>query len=209
VSTKSRQSQPLLRRYIEALVKGQKDLDDMGPGLIAATNSQWPQIQKLTEGFGPLKSLAFANVDPSGMDVYIGTFENKEMKFLIGPLNSDHKMEGLFMMPWSSALAEHIKNNTPDPDREPPLRRYVEALAKGQADLDDMAPGLIAATKSQWPQIQKLTEGFGPLKSLEFKNVDPMGGMDVYKGTFEKGELTFLVGPLNSDHKIEGLFMRP
>jgi hypothetical protein len=200
--------EPPLRRYVEALEKGQADLDDMAPRLVEATKGQWPQIQKSTEGLGALKSLVFTNGDSMGMDVYIASFENREMKFFVGPLNSDHKMEGLYMMPWSAALAEHVKNNAPDPAREPPLRRYVEGLAKGQAYLDDMAPGLVEATKSQWPQIQEMTEGLGGLKSLVFKNVDPMG-MDVYLGTFENGEMTFVVGPLNADHKMEGLYLRP
>ena len=138
----------------------------------------------------------------------IGTFENKEMKFFIGPLNADHKMQGLLMIPWNAALEKRVKDNVADFDREPPLRRYAEALASGQADVAEMTPELGAATKSQWPQIQKMIEGLGGLKSLVFQNVDSMG-WDVYMATFEKGKLTLLIGPLNADHKMEGLMMRP
>ena len=80
------------------------------------------------------------------------------------------------MLPWSAALADHIKNNIPDPDREPPLRRYAESLAKGRTDLDDMAPDLITyQPKVSGLKSKNLLRGFGGLKSLEFKNVDPMG----------------------------------
>lgn len=96
-----------------------------------------------------------------------------------------------------ASLAERIKNNTPDPDRGPPLRRFVDALIKGQPNLDDMAPGLVAATNTQWPAIEKGFQGAGALKSLVFKNVNPMG-MDVYKGTFENREIEFIIGPVVS-----------
>jgi beta-lactamase regulating signal transducer with metallopeptidase domain len=201
--------EPPLRRNIEGLIKGQPDLDDMAPGLIAATNQQWPAIQKDFGGVGALKSLVFKNVGPQGMDVYLATFENRKIEFLIGPLTSDHKMHWLFMRPAPDAAAmERIKNKTPDRDREPPLRRFIDALIKGQPNLDDMGPGLIAATYQQWPMIQKSFQGVGALKSLVFKNVDPQG-MDVYIGTFENREIEFLIGPLTSDHKMEGLLLRP
>ena len=143
------------------------------------------------------------------MDVYLATFENRKIEFLIGPLTSDHKMQGLLMRPAPDAAEmERIKNNLPAPDREPPLRRFIDGLIKGQPDLDDMGPGLLAATDKQWPTIQKNYGAIGALKSLAFKNVDERG-WDVYTGTFEYKEIEFLIGPLNSDHKMEGLLMRP
>lgn len=199
----------LLRRNIDGLIKGKPDLDDMAPDLITATNQQCPAIQKSFGGVGALTSLVFKNVDPRGMDVYLATFEKGKMEFLIGPLTPDHKMNWLFMRPVPDGAAmERIKNNTPDPDREPPLRRFIDALIKGQPNLDDMGPGLIAATDQQWPMIQKNFQKTGALKSLVFKNVDPQG-MDVYTATFENGEVEFLIGPLNSEHKMEALLLRP
>ncbi|HWA09470.1 MAG TPA: glyoxalase superfamily protein [Opitutaceae bacterium] len=198
-----------LRRNIDGLIKGQPALDDMAPGLIAATNKQWPAIQKDFQRAGALKSLVFEKVDERGWDAYIATFENKEIKFLIGPLNADRKIQGLLMFPAPDAsLAERIKNNTPDPDREAPLRRNIDGLIKGQPVLDEMAPGLIAATNKQWPGIQKQFQGSGALKSLVFKKVDDRG-RDVYIAAFENGEIEFLIGPLDSNRKIQWLLMRP
>jgi hypothetical protein len=69
----------------------------MAPGLMAATRQQWPAIQENFRGAGALKSLAFERVNTQGMDVYLATFENKKMEFLIGPLTSNHKIQGLLM----------------------------------------------------------------------------------------------------------------
>ncbi|HXN35910.1 MAG TPA: hypothetical protein VN877_07045, partial [Opitutaceae bacterium] len=198
-----------LRRNIDGLTKGQPDLDDMAPGLIAATNKQWPAIQKNFGGTGALKSLEFKKVDDQGLDVYVATFENKKIEFLIGPLSSDQKMQTLYMFPApDAALTERIKNNTPDPDREAPLRRNIDGLIKGQPDLDDMTPGLIALTNKQWAGIQRQFQGAGGLKSLVFKSIDDRG-WDAYIATFENSKLVFLIAPLTSDHKIQGLLMRP
>jgi len=201
--------EPLLRRNIDGLIKGQPDLDDMEPALAAATNEQWPAIQKNFGGSGALKSLEFQKVDPMGMDVYLATFENRKIQFFIGPLTPGHKMQWLFMIPApDAAVLDRIKNNTPDPDREPFLRRFVDGLIKGQPDLDDMGPALIAATNQQWPVITKDFGGLGALKSLVFQKVNPQG-YDVYLATFENRRLEFLIGPLGPDHKMDGLFVRP
>ncbi len=199
----------LLRRNIDGLIKGQPTLGDMAPSLIAATNKHWPEIQQRFRGAGSLKSLVFKKVDERGWDVYVAAFENKRIEFLIGPLNSDHKIQGLLMFPApDAASAERITNNTPDPDREAPLRRNIDGLIKGQPALDDMAPGLVAATNKQWPAIQKQFQGSGALKSLAFVKVDDRG-RDVYIATFENRGIEFLIGPLDSDRKIQWLVMRP
>jgi hypothetical protein len=107
-----------------------------------------------------------------------------------------------------SAIAERIKNNTPDPGREPSLRRFIDGLISGQPDLEDMAPSLIAATNKWWPEIQNKFGGMGALKSLAFEMVNSQGA-DVYLATFENRRIDFLIGPLTSDHKMEVLVMRP
>jgi hypothetical protein len=121
-----------LRRNIDGLIKGQPAFEDMAPALIAVTNKQWPGIQKQFQGSGALKSLAFEKVDDRGWDAYLATFENKVIKFLIGPLDSDRKIQGLLMYPApDDALAGRIKSNTADPDREAHLRRNIDGLIKG------------------------------------------------------------------------------
>jgi len=119
-----------------------------------------------------------------------------------------HKVEESALKIAASALAQRIKSNTPAPDREAPLRRFIAALIQGQPNFDDMAPGLTAATHQQWPRIEKEFQGAGALKSLVFKRVKP-DGMDVYVGTFENQEIAFLIGPLTPDHKMQGLLMLP
>ncbi|MFZ1055462.1 MAG: glyoxalase superfamily protein [Opitutaceae bacterium] len=208
-NTSDPEREALLHRNIDGLIKGQPALDDMAPGLIAATNKQWPAIQKQFQGAGALKSLVFEKVDDRGWDAYIATFENREIEFLIAPLNAEQKIQGLLMFPApDAALKERIKMNTPDPDREAPLRRNIDGLIRGQPALGDMAPGLMATTIKQWPAIQKQFQGAGALRSLVFKKVDDRG-WDVYIATFERMGIEFLIAPLNSDHKMQGLLMRP
>ena len=48
----------------------------------------------------------------------------------------------------------------------------------------------------------------GALKSLEFKKVNPHG-LDRYLATFENKQVTFLIGPLAPDQKMQGLLIRP
>jgi hypothetical protein len=118
------------------------------------------------------------------------------------------KVDESVAMSGETVLAERIKHKTPDADREAPLRRFIDALVKGEPNLDDMGPSLSAATKVQWPAIQKAFQGAGALKSLEFERVNRQG-FDVYLATFENRKVELLIGPLNSDHKMEGLLMRP
>jgi hypothetical protein len=198
-----------LRRNIEGLIKGQPTLDDMAPALAAVTNKQWPAIQKQFQGAGALISLVFEKVDDRGWDAYIAAFENKVIKFLIGPLDSERKIQGLVMYPApDEALVGRIKANTPDPDREAPLRRNIDGLIKGQPVHDDMAPALSALASTQWPAIQKQFQGAGALRSLIFKRVDERG-WDAYVATFENRRIEFLIAPLDSDKKVQGLLMRP
>jgi bla regulator protein BlaR1 len=119
------------------------------------------------------------------------------------------KVDGAVAKAGESALTQRIKNNTPDPRREPPLRRFIDALTKGQQDLDDMSPVLVAASNGQWPKIQKDFQGAGTLKSLEFKNVTRQG-IDVYAATFDENKtMTFRIGPLNSNQKMVTLLIQP
>ena len=56
-------------------------------------------IEKNFQGAGALESLSFQKVDARGGDIYLGIFENREMRFVIGPLTPDHKMRGLYLPP--------------------------------------------------------------------------------------------------------------
>jgi beta-lactamase regulating signal transducer with metallopeptidase domain len=88
-----------LRRFIDALIAGQPNLDDMSPALAAAVKNQWSATQKQFEGAGAFKSLEFKKVGAQGMDIYVATFENRQVSFRIGPLTPDHKIQGLLMRP--------------------------------------------------------------------------------------------------------------
>lgn len=88
-----------LRRFIDALIAGQPNLDDMSPALAAAVKNQWSVTQKQFEGAGAFKSLEFKKVGAQGMDIYVATFENRQVSFRIGPLTPDHKIQGLLMRP--------------------------------------------------------------------------------------------------------------
>ena len=105
-----------------------------------------------------------------------------------------------------AVLTDRIKHNTPDPERETPLRRFIAALLADQPNLDDMAPGLRSAALRFWPTMQQRFAGAGALKALTFQKVTPQG-MDIYLGTFEHQQAAFLIGPLTADHKMQGLLL--
>jgi hypothetical protein len=80
------------RKLIEAQEAGQMDYQKMAPNLAALARLQQPLMQRLFQTLGPLKSLEFRRVAPSGLDVYDATFAQGDMQVVIGPLTSDGKV---------------------------------------------------------------------------------------------------------------------
>jgi beta-lactamase regulating signal transducer with metallopeptidase domain len=83
-------------REIEAFRNGKVDSDKLSPGLAAQTKKQISVLQQGVQKLGPVKSITFKGVLPSGMDVYAVAFANGNTQWLIAPLTTDGKIEGLF-----------------------------------------------------------------------------------------------------------------
>lgn len=80
------------RRLIETQEAGQVDYQKMMPNLAALARLQQPLMQRMFQSLGPLKSLKFKRVAPSGLDIYDATFTHGNMQVVIGPLTSDGKV---------------------------------------------------------------------------------------------------------------------
>jgi beta-lactamase regulating signal transducer with metallopeptidase domain len=89
-------SEASVRKWLTAMEAGQPDYEDMGPLLAQAARQQWPQTAPLFRGFGALKDVHFADVDPQGNDVYLADFQNGRVSVTIAPLSPDGKISGLF-----------------------------------------------------------------------------------------------------------------
>jgi hypothetical protein len=102
-----------------------------------------------------------------------------------------------------TSSAQGIGSETPSSGTEASLRRYIDALEKGQPNYDEMSPRLAAAVRQQLPQILQLIQKVGTFKSLTFKGVGS-DGWDVYDAAFTSGLLEWHVKPLSADGKVEG-----
>jgi beta-lactamase regulating signal transducer with metallopeptidase domain len=80
------------RQLIETQEAGQVDYQKMAPNLAALARLQQPLMQRMFQTLGPLKSLKFKRVAPSGLDIYDATFTHGDMQVMIGPLTSDGKV---------------------------------------------------------------------------------------------------------------------
>jgi DNA-binding beta-propeller fold protein YncE len=107
-----------------------------------------------------------------------------------------------------AALAQRVKNQTPDPAREAPLRRFIEAVVKGSPAFEIMSTGLANAVRQQQAATEPMFQKAGALKSITFKSVGP-GGMDIYTVTFEHANQEWRIGPLDPDGKINAINFGP
>lgn len=101
-----------------------------------------------------------------------------------------------------AALNRRIENNAPSPGTEASLRRYIDALEKGQPNYGEMSPMLAAAVRQQLPTIRQIIQKVGAFQSLTFKGVG-RDGLDVYDATFTHGQLEWRIAPLSADGKAE------
>jgi beta-lactamase regulating signal transducer with metallopeptidase domain len=115
------------------------------------------------------------------------------------------RVDGTVVKAFEAALQKRIAKGVPDPEREALVRRDIAAQQKGEPDLEIMSPGLIAAAKQQWPQIQQWNKRVGKFENLVFMHVSRQG-WDIYDATYENGHMIVSVGPLTPDHKLQGIF---
>jgi len=83
------------------------------------------------------------------------------------------------------------------------LRRYIDSLEAGKPNYDEMSPQMAEVVRQQLPQIEEIIHRMGAFQSMVFQGVGP-GGMDVYRVTFEHGQIEWHIAPLSSDGKVQG-----
>jgi hypothetical protein len=80
-----------LRRYVESLVQGVPNYDEMTPEMAAGVRHNIPNILAAIKPMGQLQFIAFDHNAPNDTDVYLLTFEHGNAEWSIGPLTSDGK----------------------------------------------------------------------------------------------------------------------
>ena len=88
------------------------------------------------------------------------------------------------------------------------IRRQVAGLINGVQPVELFSRGMAEALKGPVPpDLQAMVKGLGPLQSIRFLRVDPMG-TDEYEVTFEKGAYIWVLG-VDGNDKILMSFFRP
>jgi len=77
-------SEETLRRYIEALVRGEPDYDRMTSEVATQTRQQLPFNQAILSRLGALRAVSFRGVSGMGSDIYMVHFTNGTAEWRIG-----------------------------------------------------------------------------------------------------------------------------
>ena len=150
-------SEAALRRHIEGLQRDEPNFDDTAPALAAAAQSQWSAIKTRFGNPGPLQSITFKAVAPSGADIYEVRFEKRTVEWRI-LLNPAGKVEALNFQPASSA----------DPV---PLKHFELLAGDARETLNDFsrqADLRLLFDFSRLPGLhtQAVSGDFGPVRAL-------------------------------------------
>lgn len=90
-------SEAALRKSIAAIAAGAPNYDDMSAALQDATRRQLPVMQGYLGEYGPVQSVEFKGVTPSGADRYLVTYRSgKQSRWFIS-LDADGKITGMLM----------------------------------------------------------------------------------------------------------------
>jgi len=87
------------RKLIETQEAGHPDYQEMVPNLAAMAQLQRTLMQRMFAALGPLRSLEFKKVAPTGLDTYQATFAHGTVKVVISPLTSDGKVAAFAIVP--------------------------------------------------------------------------------------------------------------
>jgi hypothetical protein len=105
------------------------------------------------------------------------------------------------------AAQSAARRTTPFPGSEDALRRYIEALERGEPDYDRMTPDVATETRQQLVLDQAILARLGALRAMSFRGVSPMGS-DVYLVHFANGSAEWRIG-LVRDGKIGRIALGP
>jgi beta-lactamase regulating signal transducer with metallopeptidase domain len=87
------------RKLIETQEAGHPDYQMMVPNLAAMAQLQRTLMQRMFAALGPLRSLKFQKVAPTGLDTYQATFAHGTEKVVISPLTADGKVSAFAIVP--------------------------------------------------------------------------------------------------------------
>lgn len=82
---------------------------------------------------------------------------------------------------------------------EAAVRRMIDELVRGEPDYNLLSESMAHVTREQLPNLQQMFTELGPVESVTFVEVDPVGA-DVFDVQFARGSLTWVI-VLTSDGK--------
>jgi hypothetical protein len=85
------------------------------------------------------------------------------------------------------------RRSAPMPGSEDALRRYIDALTRGEPDYDQMTAEVAAQTRQQLKLYQAILAKLGALRAMSFRNVTQLGN-DVYVVHFANGSAEWRIG---------------
>jgi hypothetical protein len=106
-------------------------------------------------------------------------------------------------------LSEHAtsRRTAPMAGSEEMLRRYIDALRRGEPDYDRMTSEVAELTRQQLPFDQAILSRLGELRALSFRGVTSMGN-DIYMAHFANGTAEWRIG-LAKDGSIGRIALGP
>jgi hypothetical protein len=79
------------------------------------------------------------------------------------------------------------------PGSEQALRQYIDAVARGEPNYDDMTPQVAAETRQQLLLNQAILARLGALRAMSFRGVTQIGN-DFYVAQFANGSADWRIG---------------
>jgi hypothetical protein len=80
------------------------------------------------------------------------------------------------------------------PGSEQALRRYIDALSRGEPDYAAMTPQAAAITRHDLALNRAILARFGTLRAMSFRGVTMNGASDIYVAQFANGSAEWRIG---------------
>jgi hypothetical protein len=91
------------------------------------------------------------------------------------------------------AVRSAARRASPMPGSEQALRRYIDALGRGEPNYDEMTPEVAAETRQQLMLDRAILARLGALRAMSFRGVTPLDS-DVYIVQFADGSAEWRIG---------------
>jgi hypothetical protein len=100
-----------------------------------------------------------------------------------------------------------LRRTTPAPGSEDTLRRYIDAVGRGEPNYDQMTPEVAMQTRQQLLLNQAILAKLGALRAMSFRGTTGLGN-DIYMAHFANGTAEWRIG-LVKEGKIGRLALGP